>query len=363
VIIHVIQRYTTPYWKILVEIAERKCNLFVAPMVSRYIDIDELGGSIKLLVGRGEEIPRDCKLKGVIIMKLLEGIRVIVCEHFIAGPICTMVLGDIGADVIKVEPPEGKTSRSLEPPLVDGESAYYLSFNRSKRSIILDLRILERVSILKKLIEGADVVVENCRVGVTARLRLSYKEVSASNPRIIYCSISAHRQDSSLTDKPGQDAMIQGERGFMNITGFPDSPPIRTGFALSDNIAAVYAVQGILLALTAWRRMGRGQYIDIALTDSLVSFLTYQAGYYLATKQSPKRIGNRYPMIAPHESFATKDGHVIIAAATQKLREKLSTDALMRPELIEDTKFVTMTSRNENQSQLKVIKVIVEESL
>jgi crotonobetainyl-CoA:carnitine CoA-transferase CaiB-like acyl-CoA transferase len=293
------------------------------------------------------------------MIKPLEGIRVIACEHFIAGPMCTMLLGDMGADVIRVEPPEGDVSRGAGPPFVDGQSVYYLSVNRSKRAMTLNLRTPEGVNILKKLIEGADVVVENYRAGVMARLGLSYKDVSASNPRIIYCSISGHGQDGPLKDKAGLDAIIQGEWGFMDITGFPDGPPVRAGFAISDNLAGVYAVQGILLALIARGKTGRGQYIDIALADSLVSFLTYQAGYYFATKQSPKRIGNCHAMVTPYENFTTKDGHVIIAAATQKAWEKLCTDALMRPELIEDARFVTMSSRKTNQPQLRAI---IEES-
>jgi formyl-CoA transferase/CoA:oxalate CoA-transferase len=230
-------------------------------------------------------------LKGVTIMKPLEGIRVIACEHFIAGPMCTMMLGDMGADVIRVEPPEGETSRSLGPPFVDGEAAYYLSFNRSKRSIILDLRTPEGVNILKKLIKGADVVVENYRVGVMARLGLSYKEVSASNPRIIYCSILAHGQDNPLKDKAGLDAIIQGEWGFMDITGFPDGPPVRAGFAISDNLAGVYAVQGILLALILG---GKREEVNILISPWLTPL----------SHSSPIRRGITSPLNSPRNELA-----------------------------------------------------------
>jgi crotonobetainyl-CoA:carnitine CoA-transferase CaiB-like acyl-CoA transferase len=288
-------------------------------------------------------------------VKPLDGIKVIACEHFIAGPLCTMILGDMGADVIKVEPPQGETSRSLGPPFLGGEAAYYLSFNRSKRDITIDTGTPEGIEILKKLIKGADVLVENYRVGVMEKMGLSYQEVSAFNPRLIYCSISGYGHDSPLRDKPGFDAMIQGESGFMDITGFPEGPPTRAGFALSDNVAGLYAVQGILLALMAREKTGRGQHIDIALIDSLVSFLTYQAGNYFASGESPHRLGNRHPVITPYEMFASKDGYFILAAGTQRLWERLCHEVLKLPELTKDPRFLTMADRNVNQPQLKAI--------
>lgn len=289
-------------------------------------------------------------------MKPLEGIKVIELGHFIAGPMCTMILGDMGADVIKVESPKSPDeSRSLGPPFVNSEAAYYLSFNRSKRSLTLNTRTNEGINILRKLLKDADILVENFRVGVMARMGLSFEEVSALNPRIIYCSISGYGQDSPLKDKPGFDAMIQAESGFMDITGFPEGLPTRVGVAISDLVAALYSVQGILLALIAREKTGRGQYIDIALLDSLVSFLTYQAGIYFATGNSPPRVGNRHPVITPYESFATKDGYVIIAAGTQRLWERLCEDVLKVPFLITDPRFLTMADRNVNQPQLKII--------
>lgn len=289
-------------------------------------------------------------------MKPLEGIKVIDLGHFIAGPMCTMMLGDMGADVIKVELPDRPDdSRSLGPPFVGGEAAYYLCFNRSKRGLTINTRTSAGIDILKKLLKGADVLLENFRVGVIAEMGLSYEEVSAFNPAIIYCSISGYGQDSPMKDKPGFDAMIQGESGFMDITGFPDGLPTRAGIALSDNIAAIYAVQGILLALIAREKTGRGQYIDVALMDSLVSFLTYQAGIYFATGDSPPRLGNRHAVITPYESFVTKDGYVIIAAGNQRLWEKLCNEVLECPGLIKDPRFLTMADRNVNEPQLKAI--------
>ena len=289
-------------------------------------------------------------------MKPLEGIRVIDLGHFIAGPMCTMMLGDMGADVIKVELPDRPDdSRSLGPPFVGGEAAYYLSFNKSKRGITLNLKTNAGIDILKKLLEGSDVLVENFRVGVMAQMGLSYEEVSAFNPGIIYCSISGYGQDSPLKDKPGFDAMIQGESGFMDITGFPDGLPTRVGTAISDIAGAAYAAHGILLALITRQKTGKGQYIDIALMDSLVSFLTYQAGIYFASGDSPPRLGNRHPVITPYETFATKDGYIIIAAGSQRLWERLCNEVLERPDLPKDPRFLTMAERNTNEPQLKVI--------
>ena len=286
----------------------------------------------------------------------LEGIKVVDLGHFIAGPMCTMILGDMGADVIKVELPDRPDdSRSLGPPFIGGEATYYLSFNRSKRGITINTKTSAGVNILKKLLKEADVLVENFRVGVIAKMGLSYDEISALNPAIIYCSISGYGQDSPSKDKPAFDAMIQGESGFMSITGFPDGLPTRVGVALSDIAGAVYAVQGILLALIARQKTGKGQYIDIAIMDSLVSFLTYQAGIYFATGDSPTRLGNRHPVITPYESFVTNDGYVIIAAGSRRLWERLCNEVLKRPELIKDPRFLTMAERNTNQPQLKTI--------
>ena len=286
----------------------------------------------------------------------LAGIKVIDLGHFIAGPMCTMMLGDMGADVIKIELPDRPDdSRGLGPPFVGNEAAYYLSFNRSKRGFTTNLKTDAGVNILKKLIKESDVLVENFRVGVMAEMGLSYEEVRALNPAIIYCSISGYGQDSPLKNKPGFDAMIQGESGFMDITGFPDGLPTRVGTAISDIAGAVYAVQGILLALITRQQTGKGQYVDVALMDSLVSFLTYQAGIYFATGDSPSRLGNRHPVITPYESFVTKDGYVIIAAGSQKLWEKLCNEVLARPEFIKDPRFLTMADRNTNQPQLKGI--------
>jgi len=289
-------------------------------------------------------------------MKPLEGIKVVDLGRYIAGPMCGAILGDMGADVVKIESPSRPDeSRSMGPPFVGGESAYYLSFNRSKRGMTVDTRTSAGIDILKKLLKEADVLVENFRAGVMAQMGVAYEEVTSFNPGIIYCSISGYGRDSPLKDKPAYDAMIQAESGFMDITGFPDGLPTKVGMSIADVSGALYAVEGILLALIARQRTGKGQHIDIALMDSLVSCLTYQAGSYFATGDSPARLGNAHHVITPYESFATKDGYVIIACASQRLWEKLCTEVLQRPELIRDPRFLTIADRNVNEPQLKVI--------
>jgi len=289
-------------------------------------------------------------------MKPLDRIKVVDLGRFIAGPMCATILGDMGADVIKVESPDRPDdSRSLGPPFVDGEAAYYLSFNRSKRGMTINTRTSAGIDILKKLLKGADVLVENFRVGVMAQMGLSYDEVSSFNPGIIYCSISGYGQDSPLKDKPAFDAMMQAESGLMDITGFPDGLPTKVGMSLSDFSGALYAVEGVLLALIARQKTGKGQHVDIALIDTLVAYISYQAGIYFATGESPTRIGNAHRVITPYESFASKDGHVIIACANQRLWEKLCTEVLQRPELIKNPHFLTMADRNANEPQLKAI--------
>lgn len=289
-------------------------------------------------------------------MKPLEGVRVIDIGNYIAGPMSTMTLGDMGADVIKVELPNSPDhSRALGPPFVGGESAYYLSYNRSKRAITINTKTKAGIEIIKKLLKVSDVLVENFRVGVMARMGLSYEEVSAINPGIIYCSISGYGQKSPLRDKPAYDAMMQAESGIMDITGFPEGPPTKVGISIADTAGAVCAVHGILAALIARMKTGKGQYIDLALMDSLVSLFTYQAGVYLATGQSPSRLGNRHLVITPYEDFKTEDGSIIIATANQKLWERLCNKVLEYPELIEDPRFRTMSDRNTNQLKLKAI--------
>ena len=287
--------------------------------------------------------------------KPLEGIKVVDLSRFIAGPYCTMKLGDMGAEVIKVESPgKGDDSRALGPPFVGGEAAYYLSFNRSKKSITLNLRDEKAMDILKKLIKDADVFVENFRMGVTEKMGLTYQDVKKIKEDIIYCSITGYGHNSPYKNKPSFDVMIQGEAGLMSITGFPDGPPQRVGVAIADLLGGFHAVEGILLALLVRTKTGKGQFIDVSLMDSIISILTYQAGNFLATGKPPQRVGNRHPMITPYENFETKDGYVILAVGNQRLWENFLT-ALGREDLNKDPRFATMSDRNQHPGELKEV--------
>jgi crotonobetainyl-CoA:carnitine CoA-transferase CaiB-like acyl-CoA transferase len=263
-----------------------------------------------------------------------------------------MKLGDMGAEVIKIETPQkGDDSRELGPPFEGGEASYYLAFNRNKKSLTLNLRSREGLKILKQLIAEADVLVENYRVGVMEQMGLGNEAVKEINPRLIYCSVSGYGQNSPWKDKASFDVMIQAESGFMSITGFEDGSPLRVGVALADLLGGTHAVEGILLALLVRQKTGRGQYIDVALMDTMLSFLTYQAGIYFATGKNPIRKGNKHPMITPYESFATSDGHMIIAAGNQRLWENLC-QVLGCAELTTDARFRTMADRNINNAAL-----------
>lgn len=289
------------------------------------------------------------------MQKPLAGIKVVDLSRFIAGPYCTMKLGDMGAEVIKIETPErGDDSRALGPPFLNGESAYYMSFNRNKKSVTLNLREEKGKEILRKLISEADIFIENFRIGVTEKMGLTYDDVKKLKEDIIYCSVTGYGHNSPYREKPSFDVMIQGEAGLMSITGFPDGPPQRVGVAIADLLGGFHAVEGILLALLVRNQTGKGQFVDVSLMDSIISILTYQAGNFLATGDAPQRVGNRHPMITPYESFETKDGYVIFAVGNQRLWENFI-KVLGREDLNDDPRFADMKSRNQNPAELKEI--------
>lgn len=287
-------------------------------------------------------------------MKALEEIKVVDMTRFAAGPFAAMQLADMGAEVIKVEPPgKGDDMRQWGPPFIKGEGVYSMLLNKNKKSITVNTRTPEGVDIVRKLLKNADVLLENFRPGVMDKMGLPYEAVHALNPRLIYCSISGYGQKGPLWDRPGFDVIIQAESGFMDITGF--NMPTRVGVAIADLVGGLYGAQGILTALIAREKTGEGQHVDIALLDGLVSLLSYQAGTYITTGESPNRKGNRHPLSTPYENFATKDGQVIIAAGNQRLWETLCNKVLIQPDLIKDPRFLTMADRNVNEPALKQI--------
>jgi crotonobetainyl-CoA:carnitine CoA-transferase CaiB-like acyl-CoA transferase len=285
----------------------------------------------------------------------LDDIFVLDLSRILSGPFCTMMLGDMGATEVKVEPPpRGDDTRLWGPPFVNGISTYFLSITRNKRSIGLNLKSPEGQDVLWKLVDRADVLVENFRPGVLEKLGFGYDAVSRRNPRLIYASISGYGQTGPYRNRPGYDVVAQGESGIVDLTGEPDRQPVKVGASIADIVAGLYAYQGILLAMLARHRTGKGQRIDVGLLDSMISTLTYQAMSYFATGKSPTRMGTRHPSIVPYETFETRDGFVNIGAANEKQWKNLCR-ALGFPELASDPRFDTMAGRLTNYTELRAI--------
>jgi crotonobetainyl-CoA:carnitine CoA-transferase CaiB-like acyl-CoA transferase len=244
----------------------------------------------------------------------LDGVTVLDLTRVLSGPYCTMILADMGARVIKIEQPgKGDDTRGWGPPFLEGESAYFLSINRNKESVTLDFKTPDGRAILDRLIAKSDVLVENFRPGTLAKAGFDYASLAERHPRLIYCSVSGFGQTGPRRHEAGYDAVLQAEGGLMSITGAPDGPPYRLGVAISDIVTGMFAAQGVLLALFARERTGRGQQVDVAMLDSVAALLTYQAGIYFATGSAPRRIGNRHPTIVPYETFAASDGEFVLA--------------------------------------------------
>jgi crotonobetainyl-CoA:carnitine CoA-transferase CaiB-like acyl-CoA transferase len=283
----------------------------------------------------------------------LDGLTVLDFSRVLAGPYCTMQLADLGARVIKIEQPgRGDDTRAWGPPFVGAESAYFLSVNRNKESLALDLKHPAARRVVDILIQRADIVVENFRPGTMERLGLGYETVHAQNPRVIYCSISGFGQTGPRRLEAGYDAMMQAEGGLMSITGAAGGPPFRLGVAIADIATGMFAVQGILAALYARERALRqspgqthgGQRVDIAMLDAVTALLTYQASSAFATGATPTRMGNRHPSIAPYDTFAAADGDFVLAVGNDDQFRRVA-DLLGRPELARDPRFVTNADR------------------
>jgi formyl-CoA transferase len=284
-------------------------------------------------------------------MQSLQGIRVLDLSRVLAGPYCTMVLGDLGADVIKVESPEGDETRSWGPPFVQGESAYYLCVNRNKRSLILNFKTEQGRSTLHRLIQKSDVLVENFRPGTLAHFALDFNAASALNPSLIYCSISGFGQTGPLRDKPGYDFMIQAMSGLMSFTGEPDGEPMKAGVAVADLFAGQNAAIAILAALQARTLTGRGQYLDISLFDSQLGMLANVASNYLISDKLPKRHGNAHANIVPYQSFQASDEWFILAVGNDRQFERFC-EVIGNPQLAHDPRFVTNAERVQNRDAL-----------
>ena len=288
----------------------------------------------------------------------LHGIRVLDLTRVLAGPWATQMLADLGAEVIKVEKPgEGDDTRHWGPPYAqsaDGaarESAYFLSTNRGKRSICVDIATPEGQEILCSLAADSDVFVENFKVGALAKYGLDYPKLKSLNPRLVYCSITGFGQDGPYASRPGYDFMIQGMSGLMSVTGEPGGSPLKVGVALADLIAGMYASNAILAALMYRERSGAGQHIDIALLDTMVAALANQALNYLVSGRSPGRLGNAHPNIVPYATFTARDGMIIISVGNDGQFRRLCA-LLASPELADDARFATNQQRVVNRIDL-----------
>jgi CoA:oxalate CoA-transferase len=282
-------------------------------------------------------------------MPSLDGLRVVDLSRVLAGPYCTMVLADLGADVIKVERPgEGDETRSWGPPFAAGEAAYYLSVNRGKRSCAIDLSHPDGRALALELCAGADVVVENFRLGGAGRLGVGYEQVAARNPRVVYCSITGFGSEREPPGRPGYDFVAQAETGLMSITGAPDGPPYKVGVALVDVLAGLHAAVGVLAAV----HRGEGERIEVPLLDAGLAGLVNVAQNALVTGEEPRRHGNAHPNIVPYEDFATASGRIAVAAPNDHLYRALCA-AIGRPELAEDPRFLTNADRVEHRDELR----------
>jgi crotonobetainyl-CoA:carnitine CoA-transferase CaiB-like acyl-CoA transferase len=281
----------------------------------------------------------------------LAGLRVLDFTRVLAGPLCTMLLADMGAEVIKIEDPRHGDDTREWAPFVAGWSTYFLGVNRNKKSVAIDLKSPEGAALLEDVIRTADVLVENFRPGTLERLGFGPDRVRSLNERLIYCSISGYGASGPRRDLPGYDMVIQGESGLMDVTGFPETGPTKVGVAITDCLAALYAVQGILLAHISRARTGQGQFLDIALLDSAVSILGLPSGIVAATGKSPGRLGNAHPSLAPYEPYPAADGYVIVAVANPRLWARFCS-AVGAQALEHDPRFATNSDRLHHRSEL-----------
>jgi formyl-CoA transferase len=295
-----------------------------------------------------------------MIQQSLEGVRVLDLTRAMAGPYCTMMLGDLGADVIKVERPgQGDESRGWGPPFVGepygaypGESAYFISANRNKRSITVNLKSAEGQDIVRGLVGDSDVFVENFRTGVLDKMGLGYEDLHALNPRLIYCSVSGYGRTGPYAERPGYDFVIQAEGGLMGLTGPEEGTPYRVGgIPIIDITSGMFAATAILAALRARDLTGEGQLVDVSLLDTGVALLTNVASNHLVGKQEPRRLGNAHPNIAPYEAFRARDRWFALAAANERQWATLC-DTLGRPDLKDDPRFTTNGARVANRPAL-----------
>ncbi len=285
----------------------------------------------------------------------LQGIRVIDFSQILAGPFCTMLLADMGADVVKVEKPNGgDDTRRYGPPFIEGESAAFLTLNRNKRSIVLDLKSEQGLGVVRRMLADADVMLHNFRPGVVERMGLGYADVSALNPAIVYCAVSGFGATGPYSQRAGFDLVAQGMSGLMSINGFPDAPPAKVGVPMADLNTGMFCAYGVLTAYINRLATGRGQHVDASLLESGMAYTLYESATYFATGEVAGPLGSAHRMIAPYQAFATQDGYINIGAANQNNWERMCR-AVGRDDLLDDARFASNPERMVNIQSLTPI--------
>src|SRR5271156_1737162 len=281
----------------------------------------------------------------------LKGLTVVDLPRVLAGPTCTQMLGDLGAEVIKIEKPgSGDDTRGFAPPTMPGtqESAYFVGVNRNKRSVTLDIAHLEGQAIARQLIAQCDILVENFKVGALAKYGLGYEDLHAAFPRLIYCSITGFGQTGPYAPRPGYDSLIQAMGGVMSLTGEPDGMPQKVGVPVADLFAGLYGCIGILAALRHRDLTGQGQQIDIGMLDTHVAWLANQGMNYLATGENPARLGNQHPNIVPYQVFPTADGHIVLSIGNDPTFKRFC-ESFGLEHLLADARYATNAARVQNR--------------
>jgi formyl-CoA transferase/CoA:oxalate CoA-transferase len=283
--------------------------------------------------------------------RALGDIVVLDLSHALAGPFASTLLGDYGAEIIKIEPLDGEIARAWGPPFYEQEAAYFVNLNRNKKSVAIDLKHPEGRAIFMRLAESADVVLENLRVGTVAKLGIDYAQVSARQPKIIYCSVSGFGQDGPYRDRAALDLVVQAESGMISITGEPGRPGVRCGVSIADITAGLYAAFGIMTALHARERTGRGQFVDVSMLEGQLGILSGMIGAFVADRIVPEPLGTAYGALLPYQTFRTRTRDIAIGVGSDKLWRTFC-PLIGLPELVGDSRFVTNAARNANRPAL-----------
>ena len=283
----------------------------------------------------------------------LDSLKVIDASQILAGPYCTMLLADMGADVIKVEKPTGgDDTRRMGPPFINGESAAFLAMNRNKRSIVLNLKSDDGVTAIKRLLSDADVFIENYRAGAMDRAGLGYDALSKINPALIYCSISGFGRTGPYSQRAGFDLVAQGMSGVMSFTGIPNSPPVKVGVPMADLNAGLYAAYGILTAYINRLKTGAGQYLEVSILEAAIAYTVWESSSYWATGNTPGPLGSAHRLSAPYQALRTSDGYINLGAPNQSNWERLC-QAIGRADLLDQPQYSDNAGRLTNQTQLE----------